>query len=180
LADLRPVKQINDVSILRLLATCNMNLEITSGRVSSLLTHILGTTVNTLDLRQAPQFPPETSLVAVYTNSDGQLAAVMLADLEMAAMCGAALSLIPASVAQQSVKAGGVDSTLFDNFHEVLNICSQLFKGLDEIRVSLQNVGYLHELDSLEARNLISATARRLNLQVSIEGYGEGNLSISY
>jgi hypothetical protein len=155
-----------------------MNLDITSDRVSKLLTHILGTTVNVTELGQAPQFAAETSIAAVYTNSEGGIVAIMLADLSMADMCGAALSLIPPSVAEKYVRMGSIDSTLLENFHEVLNICSQLFKALDGIRVSLDKVCYLHELESPAAHNLISSTVRKLNLQVLIKGYGEGNLSI--
>ena len=138
----------------------------------------MGTSVKATELLAVPEFPAETTTVAVYANSEGKVAAAILADLAIADICGAALCLIPSTVAETCVKAGNVDPALLENFHEVLNICAQLFKGLDETRMVLQSVCYLPDLDSAEARNLMSATARRLSLQVWVTGYGEGNLAV--
>ena len=125
-----------------------------------------------------PQVPKGNSFVGVYVTTDNRTAVACQVDLGLAANIGAALCLIPAYTAKESIKAQRLDTSLLENFREVLNVCGQLFKVPESPRVILQSVCETSQLSGGDAVKLISSPPSRLDLQLSIDGYGEGYMSI--
>lgn len=112
-----------------------------------------------------------------YFGGEGATLAWVAADLSLAAHLGAALSLVPADAARDSVKAGALDGTLRENFAEVLNVSACLVTRDDGGRLALQQPAF----GELAVTALLPpATARmyRALFKVDIAGYGAGLLGL--
>ena len=110
-----------------------------------------------------------------YHGSDGALLGHCLADLSFAAHAGAALSLVPADVAEDNIRRRTLEDTLRENFAEVLNVLSCLFT-VDDARVTLRETVFPPQpLPGLPTSAPAAAVAL---LQVDISGYGTGLLSV--
>lgn len=66
-------------------------------------------------------------VVASYVDDTNSVQRVLICDLALANSMGAAMSLIPAGVANDATKAGIVAENIQSNLGEVLNICVNLF-----------------------------------------------------
>ena len=143
--------------------------------ISELFTILLGKQVTVKS--GAPAANPNGGTLAVYSDDDGAVGAVALSDLPLASNAGAALSMIPAGMAEESIKAGTLAENLADNWHEVLNVASQLFNAGNGHRVKLADIHPAAEPPSAAA-GLLGAPGARLDLEVAIVGYGSGTLSL--
>jgi hypothetical protein len=153
-----------------------MSVEVAPAKVAHVLRDLFGRAVS-VDAVKPPAAADAPSWVALYSARDG-IIAVCLCDLPFAAYAGAALSLIPLPVAQESIGAKRLDPSLFDNLREILNIFGQVFRGKILDSVTLHQVSPLSDLEEGPAKTLISSPKSRLDLEVSINGYGGGHLAI--
>ena len=71
----------------------------------------------------------DLQIVGRYLDDDGEIAALLVADIEFAAISGAALAMIPKVVAAEAIKANELTDALFDNFREVVNVFSSLLNS---------------------------------------------------
>ena len=56
-------------------------------------------------------------------------------------------------------------------------MCTQLFLESDTKRVTLQSVLPASQISADDVKQLMAAPTQRVDLRVSLEGYGEGKLS---
>jgi len=117
-------------------------------------------------------------VTASYAGEDSNLVGVCVCDLEFALNCGAALCLIPASEAANHLKAKRLDPAIFENFKEVLNICAQLFSGASAHRVKLEAVYAPTDAVPDPLKKFMAASKARRDLQLSINGYGKGKMTV--
>src|SRR5690242_6800406 len=117
----------------------------------------------------------EASAAAIYANSEGEVAGVCVADIDLVHRAGAALCLIPADARLKAVK---FDSALTENFREILNICAQFFAGQDQQRISLASVALSADARPPSATGLIASPAWRLDVKLTIADYGSGRISL--
>ena len=90
---------------------------------------------------------------------------------------GAALALLPAGLAQDAIKSGKLDQALQDNFAEVANVLTATFREFGE-RVILGKIQYgSAQLLPEDVRPCVAAP-RRLDLEVTITGYGVGRCGL--
>src|SRR5262245_12253166 len=68
-------------------------------------------------------------IVGRYLDDDGDVAALLVSDLEFAAISGAALAMIPKVVADEAITHGELTDALLDNFREVVNVFSSLLNA---------------------------------------------------
>jgi len=120
--------------------------------------------------------PAHIATVGIYKSGDGTLSAACLCDVAFAAYTGAAFSLIPRRVADESVDANKLDEFLEDNYGEVLNVLSRLFSTHDSQRVTLAQKFFPPA--ALPACVVDADPASGLDLRVEVDGYGEGLLSL--
>ena len=117
-------------------------------------------------------------IFAVYDEEDGTLGAVIACDVATAAYGGAALSLIPSSMADDSIKTGVVAENLSENFREVLNVCAGLFNSPSTPRLKL---GHYSEPPDEAGEGLVQwfeECEERTGFDVTIDGYGQGRLVV--
>jgi len=143
--------------------------------ISELFTNLLGKQVTVKG--GAPAADAKGGTLAVYSDDAGAVGAVAVSDLPLASNAGAALSMIPAGMAEESIKAGALAENLADNWHEVLNVASQLFNCGAGHRVKLADIHPASDPPAAAA-GLLGAPGGRLDLEVAIAGYGSGTLSL--
>lgn len=119
--------------------------------------------------------PVDPSVTAAYSTNQEAVAGVCIADLDLVHRAGAALCMIPADA---RLKAATLDPGLADNFNEILNICAQLFAGVDRRRVSLSSLSLSSEARPTAVAALIAAPPWRLDVKLSIADYGSGRMSL--
>jgi hypothetical protein len=112
-----------------------------------------------------------------FRHPTGELAALFVADLPFCSWSGAALALLPAGLAQDAIKSGKLDQALQDNFAEVANVLTATFREFGE-RVILGKIQYgSAQLLPEDVRPCVAAP-RRLDLEVTITGYGVGRCGL--
>lgn len=116
-------------------------------------------------------------VTATYEGNEGEVLAVCVCDLEFAANSGGALSMIPPAAVKESLVAKKLDSSIADNFQEILNICASLFAAEGVPHVKLGHV-YLSQRERPEnIAKLVATPAVRKDIKVTISGYGAGRVS---
>ena len=150
----------------------------TAQSVAFILTGLLGKRVTARPLAATLLGPPAPAVIALYACDDGSPGALAVSDLGFACHAGAALSLIPAAMAAESVAAGCVAEVILDNLHEVFNVCAKLFNRTGSRHLVLRDLyaGW-PSTPGLVVALLNHATAQ-LDLEVTIPEYGTGKLAI--
>jgi hypothetical protein len=116
-------------------------------------------------------------IVGRYLDDDGEIAALLVSDIEFAAISGAALAMIPKVVAAEAIKANELTDALFDNFREVVNVFSSLLNAPSTPHLALKALER-HPDGTEDIAELIESPRRRRDFDVTIEGYGSGVLAV--
>lgn len=144
--------------------------------VRTIIEGLVGRKVEVRDL--PPIHSRETNLVAAYVTDRGQVAAVIVIDLEAAARLGGALGMLPKAGVDETIEAGAVEGLLLDNTYEVLNVLSAAFNVEDAPHVRLHELYGAEKGVPNDVLSLAQLVGSRLDLELDIAGYGTGRLSI--
>jgi hypothetical protein len=154
-----------------------MSIDLPPVKIASLLKELFGRAVD-FDTASPPDLTDSApQWAAAYGSSEGGLTVVCVCDLAFAAFAGAALSMIPAPTAKEGIQTKKLEPAILDNLHEIFNIFGQLFRGRMMDTVKLREVSLLADLSPV-AKALLAKPASQLNLEFSIDGYGDGKLSL--
>lgn len=154
-----------------------MSLDIVPAKIANLLKELFGRPVD-FDTAPAPDLTDGTPRWgAAYGTTESGLMVVCVCDLNFAAFAGSALSMIPAATAKEGIQAKKLEPTIVENLNEIFNIFGQLFRGRMMDTVTLREVSSVDDLSPL-AKALLAKPARQANLEFSIDGYGDGKLSL--
>ncbi|GAB4357530.1 MAG: hypothetical protein Kow0073_15550 [Immundisolibacter sp.] len=147
----------------------------TADAIAKLIASLVGKNV-TAKAGPALTQPPPGGAVGVCVDDDKNVAAVIVADVPLAAAAGAALAMIPPAAAQDAVRAGSLPPNIADNFREVANImCSVLTaSGGRGVRLADFSVAGV----PASAAAVLGGAGARLDLEVEVQGYGKGALAI--
>ena len=143
--------------------------------ICRLLSDILGRNVTSKKVAPYPFVSP-TRLVAAYM-AESVVVSICVFDVAFAAHSGAALALMPVGIAAESVKAGKCASGLLENFAEILNICRQAFQRQASYVDPPQLYGTPKEVPQPIAA-VLSKPKSRVDMDVTIPGYGTGRFSV--
>ncbi|WP_129339367.1 hypothetical protein [Cellulomonas endophytica] len=121
---------------------------------------------------------PGGALAGVYVDQRLSAQALVLVDGALAAFLGAAIGLVPARTAQEAVADHELPDDLAENAGEVLNVMASLFNHDDTPHLKLD--GTFGPADRLpnDLAGFALAFVRRLDLDVTVSGYGPGRLSV--
>lgn len=127
-----------------------------------------------------PLVPGDRELVSVgvYVDDALHMAAVVVTDLALSAFVGAAIGLIPKGGAEACVEDRELSPPVRDNLYEVLNIVSALFNLPGQPHLKLYGVHSVGDLPPTDISALVRAIGNRLDLTVSVAGYGSGRVAI--
>ncbi|MEU4213881.1 hypothetical protein [Actinoplanes sp. NPDC026623] len=147
--------------------------------VRNLFEDLLGRDVNVSsgDPMTAEDLP--TGVIAVYTDTSQQLYAVLGMQLSLAANAGAALGLLPAGAAEDSIEEEKLFPNLAENVFELCNVLTSLLNREGAPHVKLYQVIYPGMELPNDARAHLLALGKRLDLTVEVARYGKGKLSLS-
>ncbi|MEO6699188.1 MAG: hypothetical protein ABIR53_05990 [Paraperlucidibaca sp.] len=120
--------------------------------------------------------PDRLPILGFYRSTADHDVAVCESDIAFAAHAAAAFALIPASIAQESVKAGVLDEGLQEIFAEVLNVLSRVFADTDGMRITLTSKVF--PPSDIPAQMTKCPAGGEVGFEVSIDGYGKGFLGL--
>jgi hypothetical protein len=147
--------------------------------VRNLLEDLLGRDVNVNpgDPLTADDLP--TATIAIYTDNAQQIYGVLGLQLSLAANVGAALGLLPAGAAEDSIDEKQLFPNLAENVFELCNVLTSLLNREGAPHVKLYQVVYPGMSLPNDVRAHLLAIGRRLDLTVEIARYGKGKFSLS-
>jgi hypothetical protein len=120
-----------------------------------------------------------TATVAIYTDNQQQIYGVVGMELSLAANVGAALGLIPAGAAEDSIDEKTLFPNLAENVFEMCNVLTSLLNREGAPHVKLYQVIYPGMSLPNDARAHLLALGRRLDLVIEVSRYGKGKFSMS-
>lgn len=146
--------------------------------VRNLLEDLLGreVTVTATDPIDAGDLP--TTVAALYVDNAERLVAVVGLELSLAAYAGAALGLMPAGGAADSIEEKQLSPMLAENVQELCNVLSGLLNKPGAPHVKLHGVVLPGESMPSDASSNLLAYGRRLDLIVEIARYGKGTFTL--
>ncbi len=117
-------------------------------------------------------------VVASYVTGEDEVGALCVCDAAFAIYVGAALVMVPANVAKEQCDKGELEEQHLEFTHEVVNILSRL---LNTPRTPHLRLEALHTVPGdvpAAVGSLLSSPEFRRDFVTTIEGYGEGRVSI--
>lgn len=139
------------------------------------------TTLMRREVKATPIKPADKDLIIAghYVDQRDVLIGACYADRSLATFAGAAFSLIPADAARDLLKEKEMDENTRENFAEVLNVCSRMFKvGADE-RVKLTTTEFPPAALSPVSAAMLKALPRRVDYEIEVTGYGKGRFTMA-
>jgi hypothetical protein len=115
--------------------------------------------------------------VAEFVTEDGTVGVVCLFDSRFAVRAGAALVMVPKAAAEEDLRRGDIESHL-EVAGEVLNVMSRLLNSPNTPHVRMAGVHRLPGELPEQVAALLAAPEYRRDFAVTIEGYGDGRLSL--
>ena len=141
----------------------------TLNTVEKLIQCLLG---NQVEARKSAPGPDLTKphVVASYVDDANAIRRVLVCDLALANSMGAAMTMIPAGVANEATRAGIVAENIAGNLGEVLNICVNLFTENAPDRLTFSN------LKLCTAKDPAPAVKESVKYAIDIPRYVGGSL----
>lgn len=116
--------------------------------------------------------------IGVYSTDRQQTGAIIVMDLALAGYLGGALGLLPANQIKEAVDRRLLPQLAVDNVAEVYNIAGSIFNVPGARHLRLSTVIGPEEPMPLDVLALANALGRRLDLDVTVTGYGQGTISV--
>ncbi|MFZ4583741.1 MAG: hypothetical protein ACOYNI_00750 [Acidimicrobiia bacterium] len=146
-------------------------------RVRSTLADLFGRSVEIAKV--SPPDPEDAAYVADLLADTGSTGALIVSDPAGVAVLAAALTMMPPAMVESVRTRGTIDEpSIPENFGEVVNVLAQLFNSPDTPHLRWNSVNRADgELEAPVAKLLAEPAARR-DFAITVEGYGNGKLSI--
>jgi hypothetical protein len=122
--------------------------------------------------------PGDPVLVATYESDEAKVAGLCLCDVQAANRLGAALSMIPADVANKNIKARQVTDDIKVNINDLMTAIGHFLNNKYLPNLKLKAVQSSQESLPESVTTLAQSPAARLDLEVKLPNYGSGYLSI--
>ena len=113
-------------------------------------------------------------VIGTYVDGEGKAIGAIVMDYSCACYTAAALSMMPADIADENIKSGEIEDSLRDNLYEVLNIGVSFFSDgtTPDMRIKDMLVGP-SEIPS-DVQNVFKNAYTDLHVKMNIPGYGSG------
>ena len=149
-------------------------------QIKDLFTDLIGRDVDVKLGNPVLPGPALPAAVAVYVTDRTATGAVCVCDIALAANLGAALAMIPAGAAKDAATSGLLSANLAENFYEIVNILASVFNDGDGApHLRLWSVHAPGDKLPADVAAYVAQVPRRLDLDLTIAGYGPGRLSIA-
>ena len=147
--------------------------------VRSLFEDLLGreVTVSSGDPLTAEEIA--TATIAIFTDNAQKFYGVLGMELSLAANAGAALGLLPAGAAEDSIDEKKLLPNLAENVFELCNVLTSLLNREGSPHIKLHQVVSAGDPLPADARAHLMALGRRVDLIVEVNRYGKGKFCLS-
>lgn len=116
-------------------------------------------------------------VIALYRDDLARPAALVTADLALAAATGAALAMIPAAAAQEATRNGKMTEALLENFREVANVTASMLNTPTTPHLTLSGAWESDDAAlPAEVWTVLASPDKRREFAVTIDGYGSGHI----
>ena len=149
----------------------------TNKAVLDLLAGLLGRGITVGPGAPVTPTPSRPTAFATYVDPSYGLNAVVLVDLPLAAWWAGALALLPKGGCEDAVEEGELSEMQVEVLHEVVNVFASLFNAGGVLHSKLDKLYAPGEAVPADIAALTGST-NRLDLDVTVAGYGSGSLSI--
>ncbi|MEN9786549.1 MAG: hypothetical protein RLZZ299_1813 [Pseudomonadota bacterium] len=127
--------------------------------------------------------PADVFYGAWYELDDHRIVGTMAVDMNLAAIFGTALAMVPGAQAQAMAKAGALDPMATDCLFECLNVSSRFFHRAFERPVTIVKTvrSTVKGADAYPeaARTLLARPGQRMDIALTVDGYGTGMIAIA-
>lgn len=117
------------------------------------------------------------SQLAVYRFDDGSVAALCVAELDLAVAAAAAIAGMPAAAVAAATARSELDGDLAECYRETVNVLSRLLNSPTTPHVVLAGVHPVPGQVPADVARLALAPAARADYRVTVAGYGGGALT---
>jgi hypothetical protein len=145
--------------------------------VRDMLAGLVGRNVTVSPGAPVTPAPDRPVAVAVYVAPDMSVNALCLLDLGAAAYTAGGLALLPPGGCQDSVEEGELSALQLEALHEVVNVLSALYNVAGAPHSRLHKLYAPGEEVAGDLAGML-AGYNRIDLDVEIQGYGKGSLSL--
>jgi hypothetical protein len=145
--------------------------------VRDMLAGLVGRNVTVSPGAPVTPTPNRPVAVAVYVAPDMSVNALCLLDLGAAAYTAGGLALLPPGGCQDSVEEGELSALQVEALHEVVNVLSALYNVAGAPHSRLHKLYAPGEELAGDLAGML-AGYNRIDLDVEIQGYGKGSLSL--
>ena len=149
----------------------------TTETICRLLSSLLGKKVTGVKVPALPLARRGPRITATYLQEDNTVIAICICDLPFAAYAGAALLMVPVGTAKECIYSGKCTAELLENVAEILNILRQCFESPGH-HVAAERLDPIPEQIPPPIAAIIATPRHRLDLEITVAGYGSGRLSI--
>ena len=118
------------------------------------------------------------TVIATYTNDDSNVIRAMVCDIPFANGTGAALSMIPKSLVEDSNKDHVIPENIMTNLHEVFNICVNLFSETMDENIHLGEVADPTHEKQTEIKSACETKSTSASFDVDLGNYGVGSITL--
>ncbi len=141
---------------------------------------ILGVLFDGLEVKPGGTFDKTSAAGAffgVFVGDGDVPVALCGADLNLTASLAAALSMLPSAAAKAAVETRELGVMMFENLHEIMNICTRLVLDQSSPHLRLDQV-YPYAYLPAAAAAILSTTHGHREFQLNMPKYGGGVLSL--
>lgn len=118
-----------------------------------------------------------TAYAGVYVADDGAPVAICACDLAFGACGGAALSILPAAAAKESLAGNKLTDMMAANLREIMNICTRLLLREGTLHLRLGEVCPIKSLPA-PAAAILKAASSRADFEIGLGKYGTGRIAV--
>lgn len=116
-------------------------------------------------------------VVTEFMTPEGALGSLLVVDLPFACHSGAALTLVPPAAASDSVKGGSISEALLENYYEVANILTALYRPYGRRLIRGRLFTKAGDLPP-NVKNILAGHSKHLYVDVDMQGYGAGRMAL--
>lgn len=149
----------------------------TGAEVGELLEGLLDRGVTVAEQARPMLLGRDVRMVATYADDTSAVQAVVMLDLALGAVLGAALALVPVPHVAAALEQGEVPGDLADNTREVLKIAASLFH-CGNVHLELRDVAVAPQPVDDATVAFLRRPSRRGDRRVDVPGYGAGVLAV--
>jgi hypothetical protein len=146
--------------------------------VRDLLVDLLGRGVAADKVGQLELDEEVPAAIAEFVDDTDQTACLCVIDGAFAIRVGAALVMVPSTVAEEDMKSGELPERHLENVREVVNIFGRMLNSASTPHVRLAELHRWPGEVPPGVVGLLDAPEYRRDFVVTVEGYGEGRFSL--